>query len=114
MLTTQVFNNPTGSVLGLYGAMPGFGGLVVLLCAPYVADYMGRRNGTLLGNIFVLLGALLQAFPPAGNPKAMYLAGRFFIGFGSNIANGTCPLLITEVSHPRHRARITTLYNTLW
>lgn len=26
--------------------MPGFGGLVVLLFAPYVADYLGRRNGT--------------------------------------------------------------------
>lgn len=44
----------------------------------------------------------------------MYLAGRFLVGFGSNISNGTCPLLITEVSHPRHRGRITTIYNTLW
>ena len=94
--------------------MPGFGGLFVLLFAPYIADYFGRRNGTALGNMFVLLGALLQALPPAGHPKAMYLAGRFLIGFGSNISNGTCPLLITEVSHPRHRGRITTIYNTLW
>ena len=67
-----------------------------------------------LGNVFVILGALLQAFPPAASPKGMYLAGRFFIGFGSNISNGTCPLLITEISHPRHRGRITTIYNTLW
>lgn len=44
----------------------------------------------------------------------MYLTGRFLIGFGSNISNGTCPLLITEVAHPRHRGRITTIYNTLW
>lgn len=101
-------------MLGLYGAMPGIGGLAVLLFAPYIADYLGRRHGTAVGNFFVLLGALLQAFPPAGNPKAMYLAGRFIIGFGSNISNGTCPLLITEVAHPRHRGRITTIYNTLW
>jgi MFS family permease len=77
------------------------------------------------------MGAILQSFPPASNPKSMYLAGkprqftaifnrtlrylgRFFIGFGSNIANGTCPLLITEISHPRHRGKLTTLYNTLW
>lgn len=26
--------------------MPGFGGLVVLLFAPYIADYLGRRHGT--------------------------------------------------------------------
>jgi len=59
-----------------------------------------------LGNFFVLLGAILQALPPARSPKGMYLAGRFLIGFGSNISNGTCPLLITEVSHPRHRGRV--------
>lgn len=45
-LTLSVFHDPSGSLLGLYGAMPGFGGLVVLLFAPYVADYLGRRNGT--------------------------------------------------------------------
>lgn len=74
----QVFDNPTESLLGLYGAMPGFGGLVVLLLAPYIADYLGRRNGTgehaegpprplitfpAVRNGFVLVGALLQAFP---------------------------------------------------
>ena len=59
-----------------------------------------------LGNFFVLLGAILQALPSASSPKGMYLAGRFLIGFGSNISNGTCPLLITEVSHPRHRGRV--------
>lgn len=109
-----VFNHPMGSLLGIFGAIPGFGGLAVLPFAPYVADYFGRRNGTALGCLFVLLGALLQAFPPASNPNAMYLTGRFFIGFGSNISNGTCPLLITEIAHPRHRGKLTTLYNTLW
>ncbi|CZR68908.1 related to hexose transporter protein [Phialocephala subalpina] len=48
------------------------------------------------------------------NPVPMYLAGRFFIGFGANISNGTCPLLITEIAHPRHRGKVTTIYNTLW
>jgi len=109
-----VFNHPVGSTLGIYGAMPGFGGLAVLMFAPYIADNLGRRNGTAIGCLFVLLGALLQAFPPASNPAPMYLAGRFFIGFGGNLTNGTCPLLITEISHPRHRGRTTTIYNTLW
>lgn len=44
----------------------------------------------------------------------MFLAGRFIMGMGSNISNATCPLLITEVSHPRHRGRVTTIYNTVW
>src|SRR5271170_408094 len=96
----QVFHHPTGSLLGLYGAFPGFGGLAVLPFAPYIADYLGRRNGTALGCLIVIMGAILQSFPPASNPKSMYLAGkaqtltaifyrtlrylgRFFIGFGS-------------------------------
>jgi sugar porter (SP) family MFS transporter len=44
----------------------------------------------------------------------MYLAGRILVGIGSGICNGACPLLITEVAHPDHRGKITTIYNTLW
>ncbi|TDZ37475.1 Lactose permease [Colletotrichum spinosum] len=109
------FDHPTGSRLGIFGAMPGFGGLFVLLFAPYIADGLGRKVGTAVGCVLVILGALLQAFPAAGPGRdAMYLIGRFIMGAGSNISNATCPLLITEVAHPRHRGKVTTLYNTLW
>lgn len=114
LINFAVFHHPIGATLGIIGAMPGFGGLAVLIFAPYIADRLGRRHGTAIGCLFILLGALLQSFPPASNPRPMYLAGRFFIGFGSNISNGTCPLLITEISHPRHRGKVTTIYNTLW
>lgn len=111
------FNDPTGNRLGIFGAIPGLGGLFVLLFAPYIADGLGRKKGTATGCVFVVLGSLLQAFAPKAphvNRDAMYLIGRFIMGFGSNISNGTCPLLITEIAHPRHRGRVTTLYNTLW
>ncbi|OLN88134.1 Lactose permease 1 [Colletotrichum chlorophyti] len=110
------FDHPTGSRLGIFGAMPGFGGLFVLLFAPYIADGLGRKWGTAIGCILVVFGALLQSFPVGSGSKrdAMYLIGRFIMGAGSNISNGTCPLLITEVAHPRHRGKVTTLYNTLW
>ncbi|EPE30333.1 MFS general substrate transporter [Glarea lozoyensis ATCC 20868] len=70
--------------------------------------------GQLSDASFILLGALLQSFPPASNPDPMYLAGRFLIGFGSSISNATCPLLITELAHPKHRGKVTTIHNTLW
>ncbi|KAJ6092599.1 general substrate transporter, partial [Penicillium sp. IBT 16267x] len=82
-----------------------------------IADGLGRKRGTAVGCVFVVLGSLLQSFPHNGSSSqrdAMYLCGRFIMGFGSNISNGTCPLLITEIAHPRHRAKITTIYNTLW
>ncbi|KAJ4340563.1 hypothetical protein N0V95_007487 [Ascochyta clinopodiicola] len=89
-------------------------GFAVLLFTPYIADILGRRMGTAIGCILVIIGSIIQALPQARNPDAMFLAGRFIMGMGSNISNATCPLLITEVSHPRHRGRVTTIYNTLW
>src|SRR5690349_3866968 len=97
--------------------MPGFGGLFVLLFAPYIADGLGRKKGTAVGCLFVIFGAILQVLAPvnpSGRRDWMYLSGRFIMGLGSNISNGTCPLLITEVAHPRHRGRVTTIYNTIW
>lgn len=44
----------------------------------------------------------------------MFVAARFFIGFGVAIAHGSSPLLITELVHPQHRATFTTIYNTTW
>ncbi|KAF2677190.1 general substrate transporter [Lentithecium fluviatile CBS 122367] len=102
------------SHLGLLGAFPGFGGFAVLLFTPYIADICGRRMGTAIGCAIVILGAAIQACPPRSNPDAMFLAGRFIMGMGGNLTNATCPLLITEVAHPRHRGRMTTIYNTAW
>jgi MFS family permease len=73
--------------------MPGFGGLASLIFAPYIADGLGRRHGTAIGCVIVLLGALIQSFPPADNPVPMYLAGRFIIGIGATIGNATCPMV---------------------
>ncbi|RDW86084.1 sugar porter family MFS transporter [Aspergillus mulundensis] len=110
------FDNPTGSRLGLFGALPGIGTFAVFLIAPYLSDGLGRRLGTAIGSAVIVLGALIQSFPPTSNPNrdAMYLAGRIIVGIGSGICNGACPLLITEVAHPDHRGKITTIYNTLW
>lgn len=112
--TCSVFNHPTGSRLGLLGAFPGFGGFAVLLFTPYIADLMGRRMGTAIGCLLVILGSVIQALTHHNNPDAWFLAGRFIMGMGSNISNATCPLLITEIANPRHRGRLTTIYNTLW
>jgi predicted MFS family arabinose efflux permease len=42
----------------------------------------------------------------------MFVAARFFLGFGVAIAHGASPLLITELVHTQHRAIFTTIYNS--
>jgi MFS family permease len=70
-----VFHGPSPSLLGIFGALPGFGILAAVPFAPYVADNIGRRNGSIVGILIIIMGALLQAFPPASHPLSMYIAG---------------------------------------
>lgn len=55
-------------------------GFAVLLFTPYIADILGRRMGTAIGCVLVIVGSIIQALPQASNPDAMFLAGRFIMG----------------------------------
>jgi MFS family permease len=44
----------------------------------------------------------------------MFLASRYFLGFGISVAAVAAPALVAELSYPSHRGRITALYNTNW
>lgn len=105
------FDQPSNATLGLLNAIMSVGGILSLPVFPYIADYFGRRWGIITGCLFTLLGVALQT---AGINIHMFIAGRFFIGFGVNVAQGCSPLLLTEMCHPQHRAVFTTIYNTLW
>jgi MFS family permease len=50
--------------------------------APFLAlgDVIGRRGINFLGNAIVILAAVLQAF---STNLAMFMVGRFLLGFGS-------------------------------
>ena len=56
----------------------------------------------------MVLGVVLQAI---SINIQMFIAARFFIGFGVAIAHGASPLLICELVHPQHRSTFTTIYN---
>lgn len=43
---------------------------------------------------------------------AMFLISRFIIGFGLVFANTYAPILIGELSHPKDRQVVTSLYQT--
>ncbi|CCG82767.1 Sugar transporter [Taphrina deformans PYCC 5710] len=103
------FNHPEGSTLGLFNAIQSIGAIVALPITPYIADGLGRKTGIIGGSILMLIGVAVQT---AAQNFGMFIAARFLVGFGISIAQGTAPLLITELAHPQHRARITSLYNT--
>lgn len=44
----------------------------------------------------------------------MFISARFLIGFGLAFAANAAPMLVTELSYPKYRAPLTSLYNSLW
>ncbi|KAJ6131585.1 hypothetical protein N7523_001291 [Penicillium sp. IBT 18751x] len=127
------FGNPRGSTLGLFTAIQNIGGVCSLFfcevapfslslesseltvnvtIASYVADLCGRKRGVAIGLVVLFVGTIIQVVPSVN--ASMFLAGRFLVGLGSNVSQGSAPLLITELAHPQHRGKLTTMYNTLW
>ena len=90
------FNNPTGSTLGLFTAIQNIGAFCALPFSPYAADLFGRRVGVAVGIVIILIGTVIQVVPTVD--RAMFIGGRFLVGFGSNLSQGSAPLLIMEVS----------------
>lgn len=105
------FNHPTGSQLGLMNAIYQIGSLVAFPFVPYMADWWGRKVPIAIGCLIMVLGGLLGAFC---NSYGMYVAGRFILGFGNSLTQMSSPVLLTELCHPQHRARVTAIYNCLW
>jgi len=87
------------------------GSIVALPIVPYIADYLGRRTGVMIGCVIMILGVVLQSISVN---LYMFIATRFFIGFGVAIAHGAAPLLVTKLVHPQHRAIYTTIYHCTW
>ncbi|CAD0039118.1 unnamed protein product [Aureobasidium pullulans] len=102
------FHYPSASSLGLLNAIMSVGSLVALPVVPYIADGLGRRAGILTGCIIMIIGVVVQS---AAMKLSMFIGARFLI---VAIAHGASPLLLTELTHPQHRATFTTIYNTTW
>jgi len=46
--------------------------------------------------------------------RLAFMGGRAMLGFGNSLAQIASPMLLTELCHPQHRGRLTTVYNCLW
>lgn len=103
--------NPSKATLGRLSAMYSIGSIVSLPVVPFLSDRFGRKIPITVGCVIMIIAAAVQA-SAFGRPQ--YEGARFFMGFGNSLAQLSCPMLITEIAHPQHRARITTVYNCLW
>ncbi|KAG8158404.1 hypothetical protein KVR01_011526 [Diaporthe batatas] len=100
-------NNKLGVLINMFN----IGSIVSFFITPYVADNYGRKNAIIAGCIFMIGGGCLTAFCDGW---ALYIAGRFLLGFGNSLAQMASPLLLTEICHPQHRGPVTAIYNCLW
>lgn len=103
------FGHPTGSKLGFFGASTGIGGAIPLIFLNWLPDYLGRRWPTVIGAIIIIGAALMETF---AKTLDVYIGGKIILGFGTSIVQMGAPVLITELSHPKERAIVTSLYNT--
>lgn len=108
---TDYFNDPKGNELGLLNALYSIGSIASLPLAPFIADRFGRRAAIIAGCVLMIIGAAVQG---ASQSLGMFEGGRFLMGFGNTLAQLSAPLLLTEICHPQHRARVTAIYNCLW
>ena len=90
------FGYPSGAQLGLFTAIQNVGAVCALPFSSYLADLFGRRIGVEVGIIMVFVGVVVQSVP--GVDDGMFIGGRFLVGFGSNLSQGSAPLLIMEAS----------------
>lgn len=107
----QDFDNPSGVRLGLMSTMQIIGAIVALPIIPFVADRYGRRLPVFVGSLFALLGTALQT---AATNFDMFIAGRFFVGFGTGAVGVATNPLLAELAYPTHRPFLTSFASTTW
>ncbi|CAZ80212.1 unnamed protein product [Tuber melanosporum] len=113
MKTYQMYFNmkDVGSSTGLVFSIYTIGNIVgSFFCGPFT-DWWGRRWGMFIGASIIILGTCIQA---PSTDKAMFIGGRFILGFGVATCATAGPSYVAEMAHPAWRGTITGMYNTFW
>ncbi|KAL7928429.1 general substrate transporter [Trichoderma chlorosporum] len=104
----QYFENPQGSLKGIIAAAYSLGAILSLPFIPMVNDKFGRRWSIVGGSVIMIIGALIQGF---SQHVAMYIVARIVLGFGIPTCIVSGSSLIGELSYPKERAVLTSLFN---
>ncbi|KAF2494800.1 general substrate transporter [Lophium mytilinum] len=107
----EYFNHPKGSLKGIIAAIYSLGAICALPFVPLVNDRFGRRWAIFFGSFMMVFGSILQGF---ANGSAMYIIARWFLGFGIPFCIVAGSALIGELSYPKERPILTSLFNALY
>jgi len=105
------FHSPRSALLGLMSAIYSLGAILSLPFVPLLTDGLGRRWSIVCGSGIMIVGAILQA---ASQNFAMFVISRFILGLGIPVAIVAASSLIGELSHPKERAIIGSLFNSCY
>ena len=88
-----------------------FGVLLALPISSILCERLGRRLPITIGTTIVIVGSVLQT---AAVNYAMFVVGRFLLGFGGALVAVAAPQLMMECAYPSHRGKLVSLYMTQW
>lgn len=91
--------------------MYSIGSVASLPLAPFLSDHYGRKVAIIIGCVIMIAAAAVQA---SAHSQPQFEGARFFMGFGSSLAQLASPLLLAEICHPQHRGRVSAIYNCLF
>lgn len=97
------------ALLGFVNSCYQLGSIFAVPFAPWFAQRFGRRWSIMLGSGIMVCGALLQGF---AQHVAMYIIARMILGVGILFCIISGAALIGELSHPKERAVMTSLFNS--
>ncbi|KIK66534.1 hypothetical protein GYMLUDRAFT_38267 [Collybiopsis luxurians FD-317 M1] len=105
------YHSPRSALLGLMSAVYSLGAIVALPLVPWITDHLGRRLAIVFGSVFMVIGAAIQT---ASQNFAMFVVARLILGFGIPFAIVAASSLIGELSHPKERAILGSLFNSCY
>ncbi|KAL7621750.1 hypothetical protein AAE478_009077 [Parahypoxylon ruwenzoriense] len=105
------FGDPQGSLKGIIAAAYSLGAILSLPFIGVVNDKFGRRYSILGGSAIMVIGALIQGFSVNAG---MYIVARLILGFGIPTCIVSASSLIGELSYPKERPVLTSLFNVAY
>jgi MFS family permease len=91
-----------GAIIGCFIGCVCMTSSADLMCSGWIADRIGRINGTLIGAVFALIGGALQA---ATQSSAFILIARVVTGLGTGALTAIIPVYVSETSTSHGRGK---------